>query len=109
VGRWYAQVHLLALKFEDFSKGPAGAFDAFAARQRSRLDPCRPGILSWSDGGTMRLWDAATGQPLGAPMKHGGKVGGAVFDKAEGRVLSWSDDGTVRLRNVARLWSAYFP
>ena len=32
--------------------------------------------------------DVATGQPRGAPMKHGGRVLGALFDKAEARMLS---------------------
>ena len=58
-------------------------------------------ILSWSADGTIRLWDVATGQPVGAPMKHDGPVKGAVFDKAEGRILSWSEDRTVRLWDAA--------
>jgi WD40 repeat protein len=29
-------------------------------------------ILSWSDDRTVRLWDAATGAPIGPPMKHDG-------------------------------------
>ena len=51
----------------------------------------------------MRLWDAATGQPRGAPMKHDSAVNGALFDQAQARILSWSEDGTVRLWNIARL------
>ena len=47
--------------------------------------------------------DVATGQPRGAPMKHGGRVLGALFDKAEARILSWSSDKTVRLWDVLRL------
>ena len=47
------------------------------------------------------MWDAASGQPRGAPMKHGGPVFGALFDKAEGSILSWSFDRTVRLWDAA--------
>jgi WD40 repeat protein len=67
------------------------------------FDKAEGRILSWSSDGTVRLWDAATGQPLGAPMKHDGRVNGAVFDKAKGRILSSSDDGTLHLWDVARL------
>jgi len=58
-------------------------------------------ILSWSGDKTVRLWDAATGEPRGAPMKHEGPVRGAMFDKAETRILSWSEDRTVRLWDAA--------
>ena len=27
-------------------------------------------ILTWSEDGTARLWDAASGEPIGAPMRH---------------------------------------
>ena len=31
-------------------------------------------ILSWSDDKTLRLWDAATGAAIGAPLRHEGAV-----------------------------------
>jgi hypothetical protein len=65
------------------------------------FDKAEGRILSWSDDNTVRLWDAATGEPRGAVMKHEGRVLGAVFDKAEGRILSWSNDKTVRLWDAA--------
>ena len=65
------------------------------------FDQAEARILSWSGDGTVRLWDAATGQPRGAPMKHDGAVNGALFDQAQARILSWSDDGTVRLWDAA--------
>ena len=65
------------------------------------FDKAETRILSWSEDGTVRLWDAATGTPRGAPMKHQGRVQGAVFDKVETRILSWSDDKTVRLWDAA--------
>jgi hypothetical protein len=57
-------------------------------------------ILSWSGDGTLRLWDAATGQQIGPAMTHDA-VRGAVLTKDETRVLSWSDDGTLRLWDAA--------
>jgi WD40 repeat protein len=54
-------------------------------------------ILSWSDDDTLRVWDAATGRPIGEPMRHNGSVLGAVFDKSGERILSWSEDDTLRL------------
>jgi WD40 repeat protein len=65
------------------------------------FDEAEARILSWSTGGTVLLWDAATGQPLGAPMKHDDWVIGALFDNSQARILSWSADGTVRLWNTA--------
>ena len=49
----------------------------------------------------MRLWDAATGAPIGPAMKHGGPVFGAVFSRSDGRILSWLDDKTLRLWDAA--------
>jgi WD40 repeat protein len=65
------------------------------------FDKSESRILSWSDDGTVRLWDAATGQTMGAALEHDDAVHGAVFDRLESRILSWSDDGTVRLWDVA--------
>ena len=58
-------------------------------------------ILSRDDG-TLRLWDAATGRPIGAPMKHDGNVSSGRFTKDGRRILSWSAvDRTVRLWDAA--------
>ncbi|MBR1255187.1 TIR domain-containing protein [Bradyrhizobium sp. AUGA SZCCT0240] len=54
-------------------------------------------ILSWSDDRTLRVWDVATGAPVGPAMKHDGPVTGAQFSHNERRILSWSKDKTVRL------------
>lgn len=50
--------------------------------------------------GTAQLWDAATGKPLGEPMKHGGDVLTAVFSADGQRVVTTSEDGT------AHVWEA---
>ena len=57
-------------------------------------------ILTWSADNTARLWDAATGQEVVAPLRHEGLVWGAAFNGDESRILTWSAD------NTARLWDA---
>ena len=52
-------------------------------------------ILTWSLGGTTRLW-TADGDSL-AVIKHDELVYGAAFTADERRILTWSDDGTARL------------
>ncbi len=46
--------------------------------------------------GAARLWDAATGVPIGEPMRHGGPLLSAAFSP-DGRIVTASADGTVRL------------
>jgi WD40 repeat protein len=54
-------------------------------------------ILTDGSDKTARLWDAATGQLLGAPLKHGGQMTHAFFDKRGCRVV-------VVLGQEARVW-----
>jgi WD40 repeat protein len=55
-------------------------------------------ILSWSEDGTLRLWDGTDGSELTVLSKHNGSVTGAKILPG-GRILSWSKDGTLRLWN----------
>jgi WD domain, G-beta repeat len=58
-------------------------------------------ILTSSFDKTARIWDAATGKPIGEPLKgHDGKVWSAAFSPADKRIVTASDD------NTARLWDA---
>ena len=60
-------------------------------------------VLTWSEDGTARVWETASGKALSEPMKHPKGVTGARFDKDGTRVLTWSEDGT------ARVWGDAFP
>ena len=41
----------------------------------------------WRLGNTARLWDAATGRPLGPPMEHSGAVMSVAFSP-DGKVVA---------------------
>jgi WD40 repeat protein len=53
-------------------------------------------ILSWSDDGTLRLWERSTGALLVTLEGHSRPVRGATV-LPDGRILSWSQDRTLRL------------
>ena len=58
-------------------------------------------VLTASDDGTARLWDAATGAEGPVLRGHGGPVSSAVFSPDGARVLTASEDGTARLWDAA--------
>ncbi len=60
-------------------------------------------VASGGDDGRARLWDAATGDPLGAVLAHGGPVTAVSFAPAGRRLLTGSEDG------IARLWTPPAP
>jgi WD40 repeat protein len=59
-------------------------------------------LASASSDNTVRLWDAATGQPIGQPLRgHLQAVSGVAFSPDGERLASASADKTVRLWDVA--------
>jgi WD40 repeat protein/tetratricopeptide (TPR) repeat protein len=54
-------------------------------------------ILTPSNDGTARLWDTATGQPIGLPLKAPGGFWSAAFSPDGKTILTGSRDGTARL------------
>ena len=54
-------------------------------------------ILTWSKDKTARLWNTATGKPIGPALQHQYSVFGAEFNRDESRILTWSLDKTARL------------
>jgi WD40 repeat protein len=66
-------------------------------------------ILSWSKN-TLRLWDAATGQPIGHPMEHS-SISGVLVNTDQTRIISWSGyedfiSGKEHGDRTLRLWNA---
>jgi WD40 repeat protein/serine/threonine protein kinase/Flp pilus assembly protein TadD len=58
-------------------------------------------IITGGDDGMARLWDAATGQPVGQPLRHQGTVFAAAFSPDGKSILTGSGDKTARLWDTA--------
>ena len=59
-------------------------------------------IVSGSEDKTVRLWDAASGQPIGSPLTgHTDIVSSVAFSPDGHRIVSGGDDKTVRVWDAA--------
>jgi hypothetical protein len=81
---------------------PLHAFRDFfgheAATRVVAYSPDGSTIVSGSDDGTLRLWDATDGTPLGEPLTgHDGGVNSVAYSPDGSAIVSGSDDGTLRL------------
>jgi WD40 repeat protein/serine/threonine protein kinase/tetratricopeptide (TPR) repeat protein len=81
--------------------GPAPATD-YVIRDvglilQAAFRPDGRAVVTASDDGTARLWDAATGEPIGAPMAHGGPVCAAAFRPDGGLLVTAAEDKTIHL------------
>jgi WD domain, G-beta repeat len=54
-------------------------------------------VVTASDNGTARLWDAATGVPIGKPLQHERSVISASFSPDGAKVVTASEDSTARV------------
>ena len=66
------------------------------------FDPTGERVVTVSIGGTARIWNASTGEPIGKPLQHSRVVNTvrAAFDATGERVVTASDN------KVARIWDA---
>jgi eukaryotic-like serine/threonine-protein kinase len=65
---------------------------------RIAVDPgCSRLVTGYYDRSFARIWDAATGEPRGKPLRHDGPVKGVAVSANGQTILTGSDDKTTRL------------
>jgi WD40 repeat protein len=95
-------------EFERVTRANLSAWQALLPQAKNQLvhqgsvskvafSPDGKTMLTGSYDHTARLWDSATGMPLGAPLSHQGPVVAVAFSPDGKRVLTGSHDHTARL------------
>jgi WD40 repeat protein/serine/threonine protein kinase len=97
---WDAESGKSQLRLDRATAGKLGAHQGFVNSAVFSPDAEGQWILTASDDGTARLWDAATGEVLKTFSGHTGRVRAASFSPDGKRILTASSDKT------ARLWDA---
>ena len=93
-----AAERLMALLAQrDFAFPLVPAFQHDGPVTAAEFSPDGRTVVTASQDGTGRLWDAAGGQPVGAPMRHGGAVRSARFSSDGNKIVTASADKTVRV------------
>ena len=54
-------------------------------------------VVTASDDKSAQVWDVATGEPLGSPLRHPDKVHSAAFSPDGARIVTTSGDNSVRI------------
>ena len=73
-----------------------------AAVTSAAFSPDGKRIVTASEDKTARIWDAATGKPIGEPLKgHEDAVMSAAFSPDGKRIVTASDDKTARIWDAA--------
>jgi WD40 repeat protein len=71
------------------------------ALTHAEFSPDAGRVVTASTDNTARVWEAATGRPVGPPLKHEGAVLLAAFSPDGRRVVTASEDGTARVWDAA--------
>jgi WD40 repeat protein/serine/threonine protein kinase len=88
---------LSALTMRNFPWPVGEALRHEGAVRMANFSPEGSKVVTASDDGTARVWDALTSRPLTPPLRHGDLVRGAVFSPDGRSVLTCSHDATARL------------
>jgi WD40 repeat protein len=96
---WHGRLHSL----RDLLSNPSPVRTAF-------FSPDGRTVLTLCEDEKVRLWDAATGEPVGQPLEHPGEVRAVAFSPDSHLVVTAGEDGTARLwdpatgRPVGKQW-----